>query len=255
MIICHEAILHYNMSFKTIAGRSDGVFWWFPALSEDQEKTLLNSPKLSCGFNNKIVVTIVHYLWTLYSVCAGTNSLHSSCVCLTQTVWGGRRIWSGVWDLRKHATGDHFPLRRGLSDVRLGPCRWSQRRLLCFQWLCTMPYPRLHCWWGLWRGKKSKASVYETVKFEFIPIDVEWYVKLVKENMTFVVFCSYFSLVVKIEKLWFVKKIVSYFHVHNQSDAKQMTIAFLTFCKVLMKLQCEILLFCALCQVNGGIRC
>ena len=26
MIICHWAILHYNMSFKTIAGRSDGVF-------------------------------------------------------------------------------------------------------------------------------------------------------------------------------------------------------------------------------------
>ena len=26
------------MSFKTIAGRSDGVFWGFPALSEDQEK-------------------------------------------------------------------------------------------------------------------------------------------------------------------------------------------------------------------------
>ena len=38
MIICHWVILHYNMSFKTIAGRSDGVFWWFPALSEDQEK-------------------------------------------------------------------------------------------------------------------------------------------------------------------------------------------------------------------------
>ena len=26
------------MSFKTIAGMSDGVFWWFPALSEDQEE-------------------------------------------------------------------------------------------------------------------------------------------------------------------------------------------------------------------------
>ena len=40
MIICHWAILHliYNLSFQTIAGRSDGVFWWFPALSEDQEK-------------------------------------------------------------------------------------------------------------------------------------------------------------------------------------------------------------------------
>ena len=32
------AILHYNMSFQTIGGRSDGVFWWFAALSEDQEK-------------------------------------------------------------------------------------------------------------------------------------------------------------------------------------------------------------------------
>ena len=45
MIICHWAILRYNMSFQTISGRSDGVFWWFPALSEDQEKNLLNSPK------------------------------------------------------------------------------------------------------------------------------------------------------------------------------------------------------------------
>ena len=51
MIICHWAIFHYNMSFKTIAGRSDDVFWWFPALSEDQENKLSNSPKLSCGFN------------------------------------------------------------------------------------------------------------------------------------------------------------------------------------------------------------
>ena len=26
------------MSFQTIAGISDGIFWWIPALSEDQEK-------------------------------------------------------------------------------------------------------------------------------------------------------------------------------------------------------------------------
>ena len=39
MIICHWAILHYNMSFKTIAGRSDGVFLMISCrLSEDQEK-------------------------------------------------------------------------------------------------------------------------------------------------------------------------------------------------------------------------
>ena len=49
MIICHWAILHYNMSFQIIAGRSDGVFWWFPALSEDQEK-FVEFTKLSCGF-------------------------------------------------------------------------------------------------------------------------------------------------------------------------------------------------------------
>ena len=36
MIISHWAILHYNMPF-------DGVFWWFPALSEDQEEKLSNS--------------------------------------------------------------------------------------------------------------------------------------------------------------------------------------------------------------------
>ena len=51
LIICHWAMLHYNMPFKTIVGRSDSVFWWFPALSEDQENLLSNSPKLSCGFN------------------------------------------------------------------------------------------------------------------------------------------------------------------------------------------------------------
>ena len=35
---------------QTIAGRFDGVFWWFPALAEDQEFFFLNSPKLSCDF-------------------------------------------------------------------------------------------------------------------------------------------------------------------------------------------------------------
>ena len=43
--------LHCNMSFKTTAGRSDGVFCWFPALSEDQEKIGRILQILSCGFN------------------------------------------------------------------------------------------------------------------------------------------------------------------------------------------------------------
>ena len=70
MIICHWAILHYNMSFKTIAGRSDGVFWWFPALSEDQKNKLSNSPKLSCGFNP--IETIVAFMRRAIALPFGT---------------------------------------------------------------------------------------------------------------------------------------------------------------------------------------
>ena len=35
----------------------------------------------------------------------------------------------------------------------------------------------------------------------------------------------------------------------------QLTIVFVYFCKILMKSQCETSLFCALCQVDGGIHC
>ena len=61
------------MSFKTIAGRSDGVFWWFPALSEDQEKKMLNSPKLSCGFKlasycHVVSLTIHYYQYFVLTV-------------------------------------------------------------------------------------------------------------------------------------------------------------------------------------------
>ena len=65
MIICHGAILHYNMSFKTIAGRSDGVFWWFLALSEDQIVFLSNSPKLSSGFK---LTFDIPYQWKVYNM-------------------------------------------------------------------------------------------------------------------------------------------------------------------------------------------
>ena len=63
MIICHRTILHYNMSFKIIAGRSDGVFWWFSALSEDQEEKKLNSPTLSCGFKQNLIH--VSWMWMI----------------------------------------------------------------------------------------------------------------------------------------------------------------------------------------------
>ena len=47
---CFWVLLHY-MSFKTSAGGFNCAFWWYGALSEDQEKSLMNLPKLSCGFN------------------------------------------------------------------------------------------------------------------------------------------------------------------------------------------------------------
>ena len=37
-IFCYWVLLHYNMSFKTIAGGFNGAFWWYGPLSEDQEK-------------------------------------------------------------------------------------------------------------------------------------------------------------------------------------------------------------------------
>ena len=36
-IFCYWVLLHYNMSFKTIAGGFNGAFWWYGPLSEDQE--------------------------------------------------------------------------------------------------------------------------------------------------------------------------------------------------------------------------
>ena len=44
------------MSFQTIAGTSDGVFWWFPSLSEDQEK------KLSIHQNYLVALTVYNYI-------------------------------------------------------------------------------------------------------------------------------------------------------------------------------------------------
>ena len=36
-IFRYWVLLHYNMSFKTIAGGFNGVCWWYGPLSEDQE--------------------------------------------------------------------------------------------------------------------------------------------------------------------------------------------------------------------------
>ena len=37
-MFCYWVLLHYNMSFKTIAGRFNGASWWYGPLSEDQEE-------------------------------------------------------------------------------------------------------------------------------------------------------------------------------------------------------------------------
>ena len=36
-IFCYWVLLHYNMSFKTIAGGFNGAFWLYGPLSEDRE--------------------------------------------------------------------------------------------------------------------------------------------------------------------------------------------------------------------------
>ena len=37
-IFCYWVLLHYNVSFKTIASGFNGAFWWYGPLSEDREK-------------------------------------------------------------------------------------------------------------------------------------------------------------------------------------------------------------------------
>ena len=48
---CFCVLLHYNLLFKMSIGGFNCAFWWCGALSEDQDKSLMNLPKLSCGFN------------------------------------------------------------------------------------------------------------------------------------------------------------------------------------------------------------
>ena len=55
-IFCYWVLLHYNMSFKTIAGGFNGAFWWYGPLSEDREKFLqIYQLHVSCGF--KVFIT------------------------------------------------------------------------------------------------------------------------------------------------------------------------------------------------------
>ena len=66
ILICHGAILHYHMSFKTIAGWSgDQCFLMISCTFWRSRKKLPNSPKLSCGFNNtEFVVILIRFLGT-----------------------------------------------------------------------------------------------------------------------------------------------------------------------------------------------
>ena len=36
-IFCYWVLVHYKMSFKTIAGGFNGAFWWYDPLSVNQE--------------------------------------------------------------------------------------------------------------------------------------------------------------------------------------------------------------------------
>ena len=68
MIICHWAILHYNISFKTIAGRYDGVFFiYLISCTFLKIRDLSNSTKLSCGFNLFTLIYLLDDLCICYS--------------------------------------------------------------------------------------------------------------------------------------------------------------------------------------------
>ena len=68
-IFCYWVLLHYNMSFKTIAGGFNGAFWWYGPLSEDRDKFLTNLPKLSCDLNEFLFIILHVYVYTCMWLC------------------------------------------------------------------------------------------------------------------------------------------------------------------------------------------
>ena len=85
MIICHWAICITICHSKHFAGRSDDVFWWIPALFEDQEKM--------CQIRQNYLVALIPY-WLLandiFNKCtffANTYSLYTSLSAIDLNIW------------------------------------------------------------------------------------------------------------------------------------------------------------------------
>ena len=93
MIICHGLQIYcITLSFKTIAGRSDGVFWWFPALFEDQEKTCWihqNYLVALTEWYDADVVDAFRYSWEVPHVCKVNHSV--------MIIYHYRCIWPGLF--------------------------------------------------------------------------------------------------------------------------------------------------------------
>ena len=65
-IFCYWVLLHYNMSFKTIAGGFNGAFWLHGPLSEDQEKFQQIYQNYLVALNTKISVRFIIHVLTYY---------------------------------------------------------------------------------------------------------------------------------------------------------------------------------------------
>ena len=68
-IFCYWELLHYNISFKTIAGGFNGAFWWYGPLSEDQDFFLQIYQNYLVAFNWKALRSKTFYVFwwqTLY---------------------------------------------------------------------------------------------------------------------------------------------------------------------------------------------
>ena len=127
MIICHLAILHYNMSFKTIAGRSDGVFWWFPVLSEDREK--------NCWIHQNYLVASNLTIALHFNLFPNLNNLRSSI--------NNQSATETSLHLHVHFWGNHFEkwniaMRQGIRTL-LFPNQWSLR---CHRHLSLVGFTR-----------------------------------------------------------------------------------------------------------------
>ena len=132
------------MSFKTIAGRSDGVFWWFPELSKDQEQFCQIHQNYLVALILHIYVWVCLIVWLGWILCQKKSCMMGNCVYKVNylnmeahlLLFCKLRYTLSVWYLWDFPTTNYVPLGDGCIKIfwckpRNFKIRWTIYIFLC----------------------------------------------------------------------------------------------------------------------------